>query len=390
MAYKVRKEGGIGSSLMGMLFGIVLVVFASPIAAWYAESQQRAEDFTTAVVVALDSSDEGYVVVEGDAVPQDTLGCPYPGLNGEVQYENKNDDLEDDLSTATDDEVIDTNTPKKIPEDNTSCVYVNTLTEAYSREEKEVCGRVSSEQTIIQELGDECDADGTNCEPCYMVEQYDWSEKTNISEFAVFTIGDYEIIPEKKVNFIGTKEFTEYEFLDSRSNPSENDLRFTYTYLPADQTLLVAGDAENNSISSAYNDKPYIISSLSYEGTLEALEAQDSTAKWGLRIASLVMMVLGFILIVGPLTLFTNVFRFIPFMGKRLDKGIDSVIIFIAAVFGFLFWLLVWGIVLVMKNIFVIILFLTVIGIGALFLVKKGKKLSGGEKPQNPQEQSGG
>ncbi|MDP3970886.1 MAG: TMEM43 family protein [bacterium] len=383
-SYRVRKEGGIFSSIIGMMIGLLFVVVASPLTAWYAESQHRAADFTAATVVEADSSEEGYVVVEATATNKQPLVCPVPFNEIDAEMEEEN------------------------------CVYVEEQVERYGVQEKEHCGSLSSNQTVVRQLQDECDADGTNCESCYLVEEYDWETESTDSQYASFLLGKYEITPSDGANFIGTKEFTEYDLLadyeagltedglyddvyydDEVDTTRENtgayevgDLRYTYTYLNADQTLLVAGDADNNQIKGAYDKKPYVVSSLNYQGTMEDLEAQDSASKWGLRIASLVLMVLGVVMIFGPLTIFTNVFRFIPWLGKRLDKGLDSMIQFIAALIGFVMWIILYAMVLVLKNIWLIIIVLAVLGVGVFMLVKMGKKKSDAVKSEQPATKS--
>lgn len=350
--YRVRKEGGIFSTLLGALFGIVCVVFLSPVAAWYAESQHRAADFATASVVDASGTASGYVVVEGMVTNVDPLTCP----------------VDDSIDDVTEDEVV----------EPTNCLYVATDNQTYTRTEKEVCGSPSQNQTILYQTTTECDADGTNCEPCYQVEEYNWaSAGEKVVEVSDITLGNYSITPSEKGNYIGSKEMTVYDFKSSATDPLEGDKRRVYEYMASDQDLLIAGDSEDNVITTAYEGKPYVFSTLSYQGTLEELESQDNTTKWGLRILSLVLMVLGVVFIFGPLTLFTNVLKVIPGLGKHLDTGFDGVIKFVAALIGLVLWLVVWGVVLVVKNIWIVVIILAVIGVGVLVLVQKGKKKKG-------------
>lgn len=345
--YRVRKEGGIFSSLIGALVGILFVVIGSPLAAWYAESQNRADDFSTAQVVESNSTTEGYVVVEGDATVEETVACPH--------------------------------------KTDSSCVFVEKRTEQYSVERKEQCGDLSKDQVEIEYRGQECDSDGSNCKPCYMVDEYTWDQVATESEYAKFAVGSFTVKASDQTNFIGAQEYTHYE-----SEPTTNttqytvgDIRHLYTYFPADDVQLVAGDAKAQAISGALEGKPFIVSNTGYVGTLAELESQDRNTAWGLRIASLVLMVVGVVMIFGPLTAFTNVFKMIPFLGKRLDKGFDAVITFVAAVIGFVLWLLLYAVVMVLKNIWIIIIVLGVIGIGVFILVKRGKKANSAA-PQEP------
>lgn len=331
-----------------MLVGLGMVVVLSPVLAWYAQSQHRAEDFGTAIQVESTSAEEGYVVVEDQAVNDDRLDCPFEGMH-----------LKKNTAKATE-----------------SCVAVVLDKEVYERTEKEECGAIQSDQTIIRNLPDRCDTNGDNCERCYLVEEMDWASDVagSSEEYAAFTLGDYSVRANETTNFIDLQELTEYETQKAATKPRVGDVRYNYAYLPSDQELLVAGDAEDNTIVAAYDDKPFVVSTKSYQGTLEALEAQDNSAKWGLRIASLIAMTVGMILVFGPLTLFTNIFRVIPLVGKHIDNGFDGVLKFFAVLIGLLLWAGMYLVVLLIKNILAVIIVLAALGVAAFFLVQKGRK----------------
>lgn len=347
MAYRTRKEGGILSSLVGMLIGFALVVIGSPLAAWYAESQHRAEDFSSATVVDAQSTQSGYIIIEDQPIVKEPLVCP----TGKV-------------------EAVDADTTAV-----SECLYVAKVDEEYSVEQKEQCGTLNSNQEQVAYLGEECDADGANCEPCYRVNEYTWKQISETAEYAKIGLGQYVITPSESTNFIGGSEMVVYDVanLGTEANPEVSDSRFSYEYFPVSEQLLVAGDSENGKIKGAYDKKPYVVSNYSYQGTLAELEAQDTGMKWGLRILSLVLMVFGAVLIVGPLTVFTNVFRFVPFVGKHVDKGVDAVISFFAALVGVAMWVVVYGLVLVLKNVWIILIVLGVLGFGIIMLVQRGK-----------------
>ncbi len=385
--FRARKEGGLMSSLGGALIGVLFVVFLSPLAAWYGESQNRAENFQTAIVVEAVSDESGYIVIEGDVTNDTPLSCP---VDDSIPSADS-----DDMLVAEEDAMV-------VEETAANCLYVSTDTQDYTRTEKEVCGSPSADQTILYETVTECDEDGTNCEQCYQVEQYDWESVEQVSAFASASLGSYTVTPSEKTNVIGSKEMTVHEFEDSILDPFEGDRRYVYEYLESDQELLVAGFAEDGMIEASYEDNPFVFSTLSYQGTLEDLEAQDSTAKWGLRIASLVLMVLGMVMIFGPLTAMTNVLKVIPGLGKHLDKGFDSVIGFVAGLIGLVLWLIMWSAILVVKNIWVLVIVLLILIGGGVFLaIKKGQKKGHGasapveksaevpaEKPASPEDKS--
>lgn len=332
------------SSLIGVLVGLGFIVIGSPLAAWYAESQHAAEDFGSVEQVSADTTTDGYVAIEGESTTVDALACP--ATTGAVA---------------------------------TNCLFVETQQEEYKRTEKDQCGTLPSDAEVIRELEQECDADGTNCSRCYRIAEYNWSQMGSNAEYAEFKIGAYTVTPNSSSNLIGTESTTHYAQADRTTKPEVGDQRTNYDYLALDQRLLVAGSASNGRISSAADGKPYVISNLDYNGTLTHLQNQDATMKWILRIASLALMVIGMILLAGPLTYFTNIFRFIPFLGKHLDQGFDAVIGFVAALLGVALWLLVWVTVLLIKNILIILLILAVIGVAVIVLVQRGKKKTSGD-----------
>lgn len=360
MVYRTRKEGGILSSLVGMLIGFALVVIGSPLAAWYAESQHRAEDFSSATIVDAQITQSGYIIVEDQPVVKEPLVCPV----GEVEAVDgdSTDSIDSTDTTAV-----------------SECLYVAKVDEEYSVEQKEQCGTLSDNQEQVAYIGEECDADGANCEPCYRVNEYTWKQITETAKYAKVGLGQYVITPSESTNFIGGSEMVLYNEsnLGTEANPEVSDNRSSYEYFPVSEQLLVAGDSENGKIKGAYDKKPYVVSNYSYQGTLAELESQDAGMKWVLRIVSLVLMVFGAVLIVGPLTVFTNVFRFVPFVGKHVDKGVDAVISFFAALVGVAMWVVVYGLVLVLKNIWIILIVLGIIGIGIIMLVQRGKKRTG-------------
>ncbi len=333
--YTVRKSGGIFGSFIAALLGLGFVVIGSPLAAWYAESQHQAKDFTTAVQVASDDVQSGYLAVTGTAQAVDPLICP----------------------SQTADTVTD-------------CVWTQTEQQTYQREEKRQCGSVSSDQKILYNLPDECDSDGTNCQSCYQVEEFNWETVDTTSEFAQFGLGAYTVTPTEAVNFIGEDSFTTATAVE----PQVGDERQVMTYYPVQSVALVAGLASDNTLSVPTDDKPFVVSNLDYAGTLAELESQDAAKKWMLRIISLVLMVVGMTMIASPLTYFTNVFRIIPFLGSRVDRGFDAVIGFVAALIGVVLWLVLWMLVLVLKNIWIILGVLLILAVVVIVLIQRGKK----------------
>lgn len=398
-----KQKQGLSSSLFGMLIGLLMVVLLSPYLLWQANSQHRAKDFSSAQQIEAESNEEGYVAVMGNAVIDKKLNCPRLGDNlairedePEEEFEEEVDNEDDEVVKALEDagfefeDVEDEDIP---PADSTKeeevtqeelreCFYVNESEETWSRAEEKTCGEVESKERIIRKLPEECDNEG-NCEPCYIVEKFDWDQTDSDAQYAAFQLGSYRITPSGKAKFIGTESLLDYQYPEQASNPEEGDKRFDYTFMPANQSILVAGEASGQEIEGALDGKSFIISSKSYAGTLESLQDQDASSKMLLTVFSLLAMIIGMLLVVGPLTLLTDVFKFIPVLGKHADKGFDGVIKFAAVVFGLVLWGIVYGLVLIAKNIILIIVVLAVLGAGAYVLATKGKlKLKKGEQSE--------
>ncbi len=333
--YTVRRSGGIFSSIFGVLLGLGFIVIGSPVAVWYAESQHQGEDFATAIQVAATDQQSGYLAVTGTASVVDALPCPSQTVG---------------LTT--------------------DCVWVQTEQQTYRSEEKRQCGSLSDDQTILSNLPDECDSDGTNCERCYQVEEHSWETVDTTDQFAQFGLGVYSVTPTSAVNFIGEDSFT----TTTATTPQVGDQRQIMTYYPVQSVALVAGLATNNKLGTTLDGKPFVVSNLDYAGTLADLEAQDRSMMWILRIVSLVLMVIGMTMLAGPLTYFTNIFRVIPFLGSRVDRGFDAVIGFVAALLGVVMWFVLWIVVLLLKNIWLILGGLVIIAIIVVILIQLGKK----------------
>ncbi|MFA6474811.1 MAG: TMEM43 family protein [Patescibacteria group bacterium] len=332
--YTVRKSGGIVGSFIAALLGIGFVLIGSPLALWYAESQHKAQDFATAAQVQSNDVQPGYVAVSGTATVTDGLTCP-------------------NTTAATD------------------CIYLNTQTQRFDSKQERKCGSLSSNERVIQNLPDECDSDGKNCQSCYQIERTDWNTIDTKTAYQPFTVGSYSIQPSSDVNFIGTQDYT----TTTNATPAIGDQRNIYKYYEASNVKLVAGTSANGKISTAADNKPYVISNVDYAGTLSEIKSQDTSTKWGLRILSFILMVVGMSMIVSPLTALTNVFRFIPFIGGRIDRGFDAIIGFVAGLFGAVMWVVLWGVVLLIKNIWIALIAVVVLVVVIVLVARMfGKK----------------
>lgn len=339
-----RRGQSFFSSLGGAVIGLAFMVIGSPLAAWFAESQHREADFLSAEQVSTNDLRDGYIAIEGDFAVTEPVSC-----------------------------YNDANTPTEI---NATCLYSTAVVEDYVQSEEKQCGSVNSNQTIIRQLPNECDSNGNNCEACYMVAEYNWEavENATTESLAKFSVGAYTVQPSSAVNWYDTQTQIVYAS-DYSGTPRLGDRRTSYTYFQPNDSVLVVGQATAGQIAHG-GDKLFIVSNLGYAGTQTALASADITTKWILRLVALGLMVLGAALVVGPLTHFTNVFRFVPILGKHLDSGLDAVIIFFAGLFGIVLWLLLWGLILVVKNIWLIGILLLVVAIVVIILISRGKKKS--------------
>ncbi|EKD76351.1 MAG: hypothetical protein ACD_43C00143G0002 [uncultured bacterium] len=338
----IRRRGqSFFSSLGGAVIGLALMVIGSPIAAWFAESQHREADFLSAKQISATELQDGYIAIEGALSTTEPISC----------YSDTN----------------------PAAETKVSCLYSAAAIEEYVRSEKKKCGSTNSNQEIIRQLPNECDSNGNNCEACNMVAEYDWDaiENGKTEDFAKFTVGAYTVQPSSSVNWYNTENKIIYAENYS-GTPKVGDRRTSYTYFEPNESVLVVGVAAADQISNG-GDKLFIVSNLGYAGTQTALATADSATKWILRIVALVLMVLGATMVVGPLTYFTNIFRFVPILGKHLDRGLDGVIIFFAGLFGLSLWLLLWGLVLVIKNIWIIAIILLIVAVVVIVLITRGK-----------------
>lgn len=330
---------------MRILIGLFLIIFLSPLTVWFAESQHRAKDFSSAKQVDATSEASGYIRTVGPAASAEPIICPSQAALTSMK----------------------------------PCAYVRTLTERYTRTETIECGELPSDRRVITQVEDRCE-NGT-CESCYQVETLAWVEVSDETEYAVLTIGRYEVHPNDSTKFVGTRtqEFTHEKESDERdasnTNPIEGDQRITYSYLEIAPEMLVAGDATSNVIRSA--ERIFVLSPYGHDETLAALDAEDKGTALGFRIFSLILMMLGFALLAtGISSIFTGGLKFVPFLGKSVHGMATTAVGILAALVGAAAWLIVWIVVLLLKNIFLIFGTLLVIGILlAIFLTKKAKLL---------------
>ncbi|MCA9381523.1 hypothetical protein KC678_04615 [Candidatus Dojkabacteria bacterium] len=308
-----------------------LFIFLSPFVLWNSASQHKASDFKSAKEANIESGQEGYIVIEGNAVAnEDALSCP-------INSEDESD----------------------------KCIYVMTNTEEYTKTIDEVCSSNKPEDTILENLAPKCDDTG-DCVPCYKTEKFEWAHIDTKVEESKFSIGEYKLNSISSANKIGLEQFEKIEsanpteLIIDNEDPNVGDIKYSYQYYKNNQDLVIAGDARKNEIYRG--DKEFVVSSLGYGETLNNLKSQDSFATNGLRAMSFFLITCGFSLLFTTIAaiplLITKV---IPFVGKDIKNIANTIIGFAGFLIGTIIWILMFIIVSILKSPFLLVLL--VIGI---------------------------
>jgi hypothetical protein len=168
-----------------------------------------------------------------------------------------------------------------------------------------------------------------------------WEEKSSHEAFGEFTIGEYKVYPREGTVFIGEKDF----------DSDEDGRMIEYEYLAFENVMLVTGNAQGGEIEFAADDEAFIISPYSYLQTAEEVKKIDKGMTLGLRIFSLILMVLGFIALTAQFAApIAGVLKVVPFLGSALNTGVQGVIYFAVSVFAALVWLVLLAAVVVLNS----------------------------------------
>lgn len=285
---------------MRFLIGLALIILASPVTLWMAETQSLVKDF------------ENGTLLEGEVQLESSLTCP--GSEEE-------------------------------------CLYVHTQTETLQNKEQVVCGTLPTDVTVIESTEDRCDANGT-CEKCYRVESEEWVQTGDLKESVKLSIGGQAIEISEAKHLYGTK--TRIEEADKT--------RQTITILPLTGELTVVTDSTGLQFS---------LSNMNYEQTLMRVTETQKSTMWAFRIFSLLLMVGGFFLLTSQFASpIIGVLRAIPFLGGVLNSGAQGLVYFVMALAGSLVWLILFLLVSVVSNPFLLIV-VSLILMGILYLNKK-------------------
>jgi len=329
---RVKKGPNLIQSIVGVFVGILLIL-ASPIVMWQAQSQDSAKEFNTAKEISADAEASGYVVIRGEPEFVD------PGSPNDCYVEN--------------------------------CIWERVSEQELVTKTELVCSSSIQESAtvrIIRQNGSECDDDTGECVPCYDVEKDTWEEQRATMVSNDVEIGRYTISPDG-ANIFDTKETT----VETGYNPdSLNDTRNVYTTFVKPSMLLVSGDASGAQIVNG--EKPFVLSAYDREATFAKLKSQDQMNMMILFGITFFMLFVGYGMILGPLTWLGRQLKYIPGIGRMLVSGSKSMIGLVSFLLAVVTWIVVWVCVVVLKFWWLsLIIVAGVIG----FFIWKAKK--GGE-----------
>jgi|GEM_PF-1569165 len=339
---RVKKGPGLIESIIGVFVGILLVL-ASPVAMWMAQSQHSAKDFATAKEISATDEATGYVVFRGE-----------PEFKGDP-----------DLCYAG------------------TCIWERMAEEEQVKEVKLECSNSIQESDtvkILRQNGSECDDDSGECVPCYDVERKVWKEQGSEEIVNLVTVGRYTISP-KSATLFDTKETIEDT---GTSFTTGNKTRNVYTTFEMPDQLLVAGEVDGDKIVDG--EKPFVMSAFDREATLAKLKAADQQNMVILFVITFGMLFIGYSMILGPLTWMGRQLKWIPGFGRMLVQGSKSIIGLVAFLLAVVSWIIIWVAVVVLKFWW---LSLIIIGAGIGFAIWKSKKSAdepaAPAAPQQPQ-----
>lgn len=270
-----------GKRLMSLVLGVAIIIGGIALYRYAGNSQNRAANFAEAQRVTAEEVVEGYVAVEGTAVSNEAMPCPFDGGG---------------------------------------CAYVRTEVQEYTAETGEECGALDNDTVIIEYTGEECTGTGEteSCESCYIVETYEWSTTDTSTDSVALTLGSYSVSRPADADFDGTVSQEIYDLPESETDPYVGDIRTKLTYMPLQNIRLVSGIANaNGDIADGGDDKPLRISAKTYESLASDLEKQDNTMKWALRVGGILLGLIGLAAIGSAFSLKKTL------LGKTMSKAKD-------------------------------------------------------------------
>jgi len=159
--------------------------------------------------------------------------------------------------------------------------------------------------------------------------------------------------------------------------PQVGDMRVSYSVLPSGKKVTVFGDLEGNELSAHYGEDEKKLFRAFYGNVDDAyskLESEYKAMGWALRILGFLMMWIGLMMIIRPVTVLLDL---IPVLGG-VGKFLFSLITFIIAL---VLSAIISATSMVLHNIIGIVVIIVVIGVILYFIVSKKKQ---GSSPKGP------
>ncbi|MCL5018825.1 MAG: TMEM43 family protein [Candidatus Pacearchaeota archaeon] len=317
-------------SIAGVFIGILIILLLAPVLLWFAESQDSAKIFSLSEEVLSTSGATGFIRTTDVATANVAVPC----------YQNKV---------------------------SGNCIYYSYVLEELQYTTRDYCGTLSENQKVIETKGQECRRDSNDeevCEQCYLVNESNWNTVQQEMKFQPFSIGNFKIDYPNSARIIGAETY---------SNQIDSTHKERMDYIRNGVTLLVAGDSNGVTISDGGDKKYLLVSTLDYQATYETLKAQDVLIGWILRIIAFLALLIGYNMIFGPISVMSNFVRKIPLLGKWIDNAVGGVIFLASLLLAIVHFIIIWVLIMIIKNIIWAALIVGVAGI-IFYLYTKFKK----------------
>ncbi|MBF0106955.1 MAG: hypothetical protein HQM16_16705, partial [Deltaproteobacteria bacterium] len=149
------------------------------------------------------------------------------------------------------------------------------------------------------------------------------------------------------------------------STPVIGDQRITYMYFPANVNSTVVGAWNGSQIGAHYYDGTDFFLG-AFAGTPNEFQAflqtRHTTITWIIRAASFILMWLGLNMILGPICMLVESIPLVGGAGRSIISLVTGVIAFV-----------LWGITLLLANLWLILAVLAVIGGVVFYFIKRNK-----------------
>lgn len=192
-----------------------------------------------------------------------------------------------------------------------------------------------------------------------------WVDGETGSEWAIFKLGNYTVVPSGAKMEIDVESKTFYEnYLGDYEEgsagrvdtPDIGDRRMIVEYLPVDEEMLVVGEISGSTIKSG---ETFIISNKGDEELISDLKSSENAIYWMMKIGSWLFFTLAILSLLGPILALVD---FIPLVGKSatcaasIVAGILSFIIVLAGTLIIKFWFVFLAMMALVFGLLIVIL----------------------------------